>query len=81
MSRVVTETVTIPKGVDTGMTFKIPGKGGPATGPGASTGDLIIKVTVKPNPEFKREGSDVFTTAKISVADVRHLVNLGCTGM
>lgn len=33
-------------------------------------GDLIIKVTVKPNNKFKREGNDVISNLTLSLADV-----------
>jgi DnaJ-class molecular chaperone len=31
------------------------------------TGDLLIKVTVRPHPYFKREGSDIFTEKHITL--------------
>ena len=33
-------------------------------------GDLIVKVTVKPNNKFKREGNDVISNLTLSLADV-----------
>lgn len=31
------------------------------------SGDLLIKVTVKPHPELKREGSDIISEKKITL--------------
>ena len=45
--------MNIPKGVDTGVNLRISKKGNfSAQGP---PGDLLIKVSVKPHPYFKRD--------------------------
>jgi len=62
----VKENVSIPKGVDSGVNLRVSKKGNFSTmGP---PGDLLIKVLVKPHPFFKREGSDIFTDAYVSVS-------------
>ena len=33
------------------------------------SGDLLIKITVKPHPVFKREGSDILSEKKITVTE------------
>ena len=35
---------------------------------GGKSGDLIVKVSVKPDPYYKRDGYDLITNAYISVA-------------
>ena len=59
-----TYEVNIPAGIDTGKTIRLKGKGMAGTGGGRS-GDLLLKVTVKEKPGFKREGQDVYTTVAI----------------
>ncbi|APT76081.1 molecular chaperone DnaJ [Marinitoga sp. 1137] len=56
--------ITIPAGVEDGYTFKIPGKGNDGKN-GGPAGDLIIKVNVRPHPNFKRKGNHLETTVKI----------------
>ena len=46
------ETITIPRGVENNMNIKIKGRGNYG-------GDLIIKISVRPNPKFKRDGLNV----------------------
>ena len=47
------------------------GKGYPASTPGGKAGNLKVKLKIRNNTEFRREGADVFSTAKITVAQVR----------
>ncbi len=58
--------ITIPAGVENGQTIKIAGHGGPGAngGPG---GDLYIKFLVSDDSRFRRQGADLFATAKIDV--------------
>lgn len=35
---------------------------------GGKAGDLIVKITVKPDPYYKRDGYDVVTNAHISIS-------------
>jgi molecular chaperone DnaJ len=56
----------IPPGIDTGD-YAISGEGEPIRG-GAS-GDLIVRIRVKPHQFFKRDGADIFYDAKISIVD------------
>jgi molecular chaperone DnaJ len=57
--------VKIPAGIDDGQTIRVSGKGeaGPA---GTPAGDLYLVVRVRPNHEFKREGSNIYSTSSIS---------------
>lgn len=70
VNQLVTETISIPRGIDSGMTIKVPGKGAASSLRGGASGDLLIKVNVKKSPEFRRDGADVYTTASISIAEV-----------
>jgi molecular chaperone DnaJ len=50
--------VKIPAGVTTGSRVRIAGKGQPSYSGGAS-GDLYLKITVRPHPTFERHGDNV----------------------
>lgn len=56
----------IPPGIDNGD-YVISGEG--ESIPRGSSGDLIVRIRVKPHPLFKRDGADIFYDAKISIAD------------
>ena len=58
-------TVKIPAGIEDGGTVRLKGLGYPGR-QGGSKGDLIIKVRVMENQEFKREGNDIHTSVDIS---------------
>ena len=57
--------VEIPAGIDDGQTLKVQGAGDSGIN-GGGYGDLNIKVTVKPDDMFEREGFDVYTEIPIS---------------
>ena len=62
-----TETIKIPKGVDTGVNLRMNGKGNVSKqGP---SGDLMIKVTVRDHPYFKRDKYDIHTDKYITVSE------------
>ena len=71
------ETVTIPRGINNGQNLRINGKGG-VSSPDAPPGDLIIKISVKPDPYFKRDGFDIQTTAYVSIPQVKYFKS-GCS--
>lgn len=52
--------ISVPAGIDTGQTIKIPNKGEPGRR-GSRPGDLYVKIKVKAHPFFKRKGDDLFT--------------------
>ena len=56
--------VNIPAGIESGKTIRLRGKGNNGFG-GGEAGDLLLKVTVKDKPGFRREGQDVYTTVAI----------------
>lgn len=57
------QTVSIPKGIENNTNIKI--KSG-----GNYGGDLIIQITVKPNPKFRREKNDAYTEINVPVVDM-----------
>ena len=60
----VVETVNIPKGVDTGQTIRVSGKGHASANDGPG-GDLLITISVKPHPVFRRRKFDIYTDVEI----------------
>ncbi len=50
--------VKIPAGVATGSKVRIGGEGQPGIG-GGKKGDVLLLVTVRPNPRFERKGDDL----------------------
>ncbi|MBU0707608.1 molecular chaperone DnaJ [Patescibacteria group bacterium] len=56
--------VKIPAGIADGQTIRIMGRG-EAGSQGGSAGDLYIRVKVKEDPEFKREGDDIILDIEI----------------
>eukprot|EP01138_Halocafeteria_seosinensis_P005874 gb/GECG01006005.1/.p1 GENE.gb/GECG01006005.1/~~gb/GECG01006005.1/.p1 ORF type:complete len:522 (+),score=69.04 gb/GECG01006005.1/:1-1566(+) len=59
--------VTVPPGVDTGVNMRLAGKGD-AGERGGPSGHLFVKIRVKPDPFFEREGADVHVNVPISVS-------------
>ena len=52
-------TVSIPAGIDNGQAVSLRGQGGAGIN-GGPAGDLIIGVSVRPHPQFKRDGTSVY---------------------
>ncbi|MDI6591403.1 MAG: molecular chaperone DnaJ [Patescibacteria group bacterium] len=57
--------IFIPAGVDTNQVIKIDGKG-EAGRKGGRSGDLYVRIFVKPHSIFKRKGDDLYILAPIS---------------
>jgi len=53
--------VKVGRGVKDGQKLRVKGKGG-SSAAGGSSGDLYIQVVVLPDPRFKREGNNLYTT-------------------
>jgi len=66
-SVILKEQINIPKGVDNGQNLRVMSKGSKGINGGAQ-GDLIIKVAVKPDSFFRREGFDIYTDVPISIS-------------
>lgn len=58
-------SVKIPAGIDDGESIRLTGKGESA-GVSGGAGDLYVKVHVKPEAGFTRDGDDIYTELKIS---------------
>ena len=58
--------ITIPAGIADGQMIKLKGHGEKGTN-GAPDGDLYITFKIAPDPEFKREGDDLFTDVDIDL--------------
>lgn len=59
--------VSIPAGIDNGMSVRIAGKGEPGVN-GGDRGDLLVEVTVSKHPIFKRQEMSIYSTVPISFA-------------
>lgn len=62
-------TVSIPAGVDTGTRVRVAGEGQPNASGGAR-GDLYLKVTVRPDPQYERRGDDLSIEAHAPLTDL-----------
>ena len=58
--------ITIPAGVDNGQIIKIPGHGGPGSN-GGPNGDLYITFLIENNPDFKREGNNLYAVVDLDL--------------
>jgi len=61
-----TVDVRIPAGVGDGSRVRIAGEGGQGSG-GATSGDLYLRVHVRPHARFERRGSDLYTKVTVPV--------------
>lgn len=59
-------SVRIPQGAQDGQTLRLRGKGGPGHG-GGPPGDVLITLTVRMHPVFKREDNDIHMTLPITI--------------
>lgn len=57
--------VTIPAGVEDGLTLRVPGKGEAST-TGGPPGDLYVSILVENDPRFEREGPTLITTVPVT---------------
>lgn len=57
-------SVRIPKGIESGKRLRLCGKGAPSPN-GGPPGDLYLRITVEPHPEFQRDGEDLIIDKKI----------------
>jgi len=58
--------ITIPAGVEDGQKIRLKGHGAPGTN-GGPNGDLYITFVIEDDPQFKRLGNDLYTTAEIDL--------------
>lgn len=59
--------VVVPAGVSDGEMIRMPGRGEMA--PGGGAGDLYVKLHIKPDPDFSREGNNLITALPIKLTD------------
>ncbi|MCL6450369.1 MAG: molecular chaperone DnaJ [Acetobacteraceae bacterium] len=57
--------VKVPAGVDSDFRIRLAGEGEPGSG-GGPPGDLFVFLKVRPHPEFRRQGADVFSEVEIT---------------
>ena len=62
-----TLAVSIPAGIDNGQCIRLRDKGEPGRN-GGPRGDILVEVRVTADPNFQREGTNVFSTCQISFA-------------
>ncbi|MFL5912128.1 MAG: molecular chaperone DnaJ [Gaiellaceae bacterium] len=58
--------VDIPAGIHDGQQIRLSGEGHAGT-LGAGAGDVYVRVRVRPDPRFVREGNDVFSTVDLTM--------------
>lgn len=58
--------ITIPAGVENGQIIKIPGHGAPGAN-GGPNGDLFITFSITNHPDFKRDGSNLYTNVNLDL--------------
>jgi molecular chaperone DnaJ len=59
--------IQIPAGMDNGEMIRMPGKGEAVAG--GAPGDLYIKVHVRPDVKFTREGTNIVSTLSVKLSD------------
>jgi molecular chaperone DnaJ len=60
--------VAVPAGIDAGQSIRIRDKGEPGIN-GGPRGDLLVEVAVAPDPVFKRQAENIYSTVQISYVD------------
>ena len=64
-----TMKVKIPAGIDDGMSVRIRGKGGAAPEKGGEPGDLYVRVRVKPDKRFTRDGYNIISETHVDMVE------------
>lgn len=60
--------VKIPAGVDNGSIVKLKGMGNAGVG-GGPAGDLLLEITIKPHPVFKRKGDNIYVQIPVTFGE------------
>lgn len=58
--------ITIPAGIENGQTIRLKGHGGPGVN-GGPNGDLYITFAIEKDPEFKRDGNDLYRVVDLDL--------------
>jgi DnaJ-class molecular chaperone len=59
--------ITIPAGIRDDQVLRLRGQGLP--GSDGQTGDAYVQISIRPHPDFKREGSDILTMLPVSLGE------------
>jgi molecular chaperone DnaJ len=59
--------VVVPAGIDDGEMIRMPGRGEAA--PGGGSGDLYVKLHVRPDAAFTREGNNLLTSVSLKLSE------------
>ena len=43
-------------------------------GQSGAAGDILIKINVKPDPYFRRDNFDIFTTSYVTISQVKYYI-------
>ncbi|WVQ70959.1 chaperone DnaJ [Cryptococcus sp. DSM 104548] len=57
--------VEIPAGMEDGMAIRVPGAGDMPLSASGPPGDLLVRVSVRPSPKFRRQGTNIYHDAKV----------------
>ncbi len=68
VSEVETRRLRIPEGIEEGMRLRVPGAGH-AGEPGASSGDLYVRIRIKEDPDLIRDGEDLVHRLRVSFVE------------
>ncbi|MEX2650211.1 MAG: DnaJ C-terminal domain-containing protein [Alphaproteobacteria bacterium] len=60
--------VAIPAGIDDGQTLRLAGQGRPGLG-GGEPGDALVRVSVTPDPVFRRDGDNLRVTVRVTLPE------------
>lgn len=60
--------VVIPAGIDDGQSIRLRSQGEPGQR-GTEPGDLYVRIRVRPNPMFRRDGDDILTRRTITMTE------------
>lgn len=60
-----TVAVDVPAGIEDGMKIKVPGAGDAPLAASGPSGDLFVRVVVKPSPLFRRQGTNLYHDARV----------------
>ena len=66
--------ITIPAGINDGQVLRLKGQGLPGTD--GEPGDAYVEISVRPHPDFKRDGNDILTTLPISLGEALNGANV-----
>jgi molecular chaperone DnaJ len=61
--------VEVPPGIHDGQQIRISGEGHAGGGDGAHTGDVYVRVRVRPDARFVRDGDDIFSTVDLTITE------------